>query len=162
MYILHSQEELSLFCATVHFNDNGTHKYTHYVLCSADLTHDKNAIYFYNKFIINHLKGIGLPMKHVHNWSDGPSSQFKNQYNFTNLLFHKEDYGVKADWNLFATSHGKGENDGVGGDVKNSVWRKVLQHKVVVGDLPSFVGVANEKFPNIVIHGFTNWMVLVS
>ena len=59
------------------------------------------------------------------------------------------------DWNFFATSHGKGENDGVGGDVKNSVWRNVLQQKEVVGDLTSFVLVAKAKFPSIVIEGFT-------
>ena len=119
------------------------------------MTHDKNTIYFYNKFIINHLKQTGVPITHVHYWSDGPSSQFKNQYNFTNILFHKEDYGSTADWNFFATSHGKGDNDGVGGDVKNAVWRKVLQQKEVVGDLVSFVWVAKSKFPSIVIEGFT-------
>ena len=29
--------------------------------------------------------------------------------------------------NFFATAHEKGENNGVGGDVKNVVWRKALQ-----------------------------------
>ena len=33
---------------------------------------------------------------------------------------------MPADWNFFATSHGKEENKGTGGDVKNAVWRKVL------------------------------------
>ena len=146
-----SQDELSLFCATVHFQEDSTHRFTHYVLCSDELTRDKNTIYFYNKFIINHLKQTGVPITHVHYWSDGPSSQFKNQYNFINILFHKEDYGSTADWNFFATSHGKGENHGVGGDVKNAVWRKVLQQKEVVGDLASFVRVAKSKFPCIVI-----------
>ena len=62
-------------------------------------------------------------------WSDGPSSQFKNQFNFTTLLFHEHNHQALADWNFFATSHGKGGNDGVGGDVKNAVWRKTLQMK---------------------------------
>ena len=89
-----------------------------------------------------------------HYWSDGPSTQFKNQYNFTNLLLHQGDHGMPADWNFFVTLHGKGENDGAGGDVKNAVWRKVLQNKAVVGDLESFVSIAKEKFPNFVIEGF--------
>ena len=72
-----------------------------------------------------------------HYWSDGPSTQFKNQYNFTNLLLHQGDHGMPADWNFFVTLQGKGENDGAGGDVKNAVWRKVLQNKAVVGDLES-------------------------
>ena len=39
-----------------------------------------------------------------------------------------------VDWSFFATSHGKGENDGLGGDVKNAVWRQTMQLKVVVKD----------------------------
>ena len=35
------------------------------------------------------------------------------------MLFHEKDHGVKADWNFFASSRGRGENGGVGGDVKN-------------------------------------------
>ena len=38
-------------------------------------------------------------------------------------MFHQ----AKADMNFFATAHEKGENNGVGGDVKNVVWRKALQ-----------------------------------
>ena len=149
-----SQEELSLFCATTHYLKSGKLTFQHYVLCSDDLTHNKNTIFFYNSYIINDLKSKGLAFDMVHYWSDGPSSQFKNQYNFTNLLLHEQDYGMPADWNFFATSHGKGENDGAGGDVKNAVWRKVLQNKVVVGDLETFVSVAKAKFPNFIIEGF--------
>ena len=43
-----SQDELSLFCTTVHFQEDSSHQFTHYVLCSDELTHDKNTIYFYN------------------------------------------------------------------------------------------------------------------
>ena len=90
----------------------------------------------------------------VHYWSDGPSSQFKNQYNFTNLLLHQRDHGMPADCNFFTTLHKKGENDSAGGDVKSVVWRKVLQNKTVVGDLESFVSVVKEKFYNFGIEGF--------
>ena len=34
--------------------------FNHYVLCSNDLTHDKNTIFFYNSYIINDLKFKGL------------------------------------------------------------------------------------------------------
>ena len=66
----------------------------------------------------------------VHYWSDGPFSQFKNEYNFTNLLLHERDHGMPAEWNFFTTSHKKRENDGAGGDVKNAVWRKVYRIKL--------------------------------
>ena len=42
-----SQEQLSLFCITVHFLRDGERVYQHYVLCSDDLGHDKNSVYFY-------------------------------------------------------------------------------------------------------------------
>ena len=130
-----SQEELSLFCETAHYLQDGKPVFNHCVLCSDDLTHDKNTIFFYNSYIINDLKSKGLIFDMVHYWSDGPSSQFKNQYNFPNLLLHQRDHGMPADWNFFVTLHGKGENDCAGGDVKNAVWRKFLQNKAVVGDL---------------------------
>ena len=57
--------------------------------------------------------------------------QFNNQYNICNLRFHLEDHGMVGDCNFLATAHGKGENDGAGGDVKNGVWRKVLQKKSI-------------------------------
>ena len=140
-----SQDQLSLFCATAHFLENAKRVFQHYVLCSDDVGHDKNSVYFYNKFILNDLRSRGVLIEKVHYWLDGPSSQFKNQYAFTNLRFHQSDYGITADWNFFATSHGKGENDGIGGDVKNAVWRETLQLKVVVNNLKDFVDVAKQN-----------------
>ena len=78
----------------------------------------------------------------------------KNQFTFTNLKFHKKDHGMPADWNFFTTSHCKGGNDGAGGDVKNSVWWKVLQGKSAVGDLELFFTLAKSKYPEFIIEGF--------
>ena len=59
-----------------------------------------------------------------------------------------------ADCRFFATSHGKEENDSVGGG-KNSVWWKVLQGKAVVEDLELFVTtVAKSKYPDFLIERF--------
>ena len=68
--------------------ENGEKIFQHYVLCSDDLGHDKNSIYFYDKFIIDDIISKGAKVDTVHYWSDGPWSQLKNQFNFTNLLFH--------------------------------------------------------------------------
>ena len=117
--------------------------------------YDKNSVYFYNSKILEDLKKKGVNINNVHYWSDGPSCQFKNQYNICNLRFHLEDHGMVADWNFFATAHGKGENDGAGGDVKNGVWRKVLQKKAFVSDLNDFVNVAKEKFKTFNIFDYS-------
>ena len=46
----------------------------------------------------------------------------------------------------FAPAHGKGENNGFGGDVKNGMSHKLLQMKVVLQDVEDFVEVATKKF----------------
>ena len=51
-------------------------------------------------------------------FSDGSRAQYKNCKNFTNLLMHKKDFGMKAEWHFLATSHGKNACDGVWGTIK--------------------------------------------
>ena len=50
----------------------------------------------------------------------------------------------------------KRRNDGVGGDVKNIVWCKTLQMKVLVTNLNEFVETAQKKFPSFVIVAFNS------
>ena len=45
-------------------------------------------------------------------------AQYKNKYNFANLCMHKLDFGFGAEWNFFATAHGKFPCDGIGGNIK--------------------------------------------
>ena len=35
--------------------------------------------------------------------------------------YHEDDFEVKAEWNFFATSHGKSVCDGIGGTIKRAV-----------------------------------------
>ena len=60
-------------------------------------------------------------------FSDGAAAQYKNCKNFQNLCLHKTDFDVDAEWNFFATSHGKSPCDGIGGTVKRLVARASLQ-----------------------------------
>ena len=60
-------------------------------------------------------------------FSDGAAAQYKNRKNFLNLCHHKADFGVDAEWHFFATSHGKGPCDGLGGTVKRLAARASLQ-----------------------------------
>ena len=67
------------------------------------------------------LDDIPATVKSVSIRSDGPSSQFKNHY-IAASLHALEKQGIKILWNFFATSHGKGPVDGIGGSVKRHVW----------------------------------------
>ena len=48
-----------------------------------------------------------------------------------NLLKYEKDFGDKAEWNVFSTSHGKGACNGIGGTVKRHALRSSLQNKCI-------------------------------
>ena len=61
-------------------------------------------------------------------FSDGCAGQYKHNKNVTNLLHHKEDFGLDAEWHIFAASHRKNACDGVGGTIKRLATYASLQH----------------------------------
>ena len=64
---------------------------------------------------------------------------------------HEDDHNCKADWSFFATAHGKGPIDGIGGEVKRQVWRSELQGKTVVHNAKSFADVASQLCPKVCV-----------
>jgi len=60
-------------------------------------------------------------------FSDGAPQHFKNKKNFLNLILHREDFNINTEWHFFATAHGKGPCDGLGGMVKFQARRSCLQ-----------------------------------
>ena len=66
-------------------------------------------------------------MQRIIYFTDGCAAQYKNRFNFINLTFHEEDFGIPAEWNFFATSHGKNGCDGICGTLKRSVSKASLQ-----------------------------------
>ena len=92
-----------------------------YVVTSDYLSHDKYAVYVFNKKIINILQEqMNGNLKVIDFFSDGATQHFKQKYSFlAATLFLLE--GVHVNWHFFATSHGKGAVDGVGGTVKRTV-----------------------------------------
>jgi hypothetical protein len=57
-------------------------------------------------------------LKYIYYFSDGCAGQYMNRKNFINLYHHNADFGIEAEWNFFATDHGKGPPDAVGGNSK--------------------------------------------
>jgi len=60
-------------------------------------------------------------------FSDGSAAQYKNRENFLNLCYHESDFRVLAERHFYATSHGKGPCDRIGGTVKRLAARASLQ-----------------------------------
>jgi len=63
-------------------------------------------------------------------FNDGPTSQFKQRFLFSNLHYWEQAYEISIKWNFFATSQGKGVVDGIGGTVKRMVWRNIRCEKI--------------------------------
>ena len=59
-----------------------------------------------------------MKRKKVYYFSDGARSQYKNRFNLLNVVYNEKGFGIKAEWHFFATAHGKGACDGIGGCVK--------------------------------------------
>ncbi|CAB3988658.1 Hypothetical predicted protein [Paramuricea clavata] len=75
-------------------------------------------------------------------------SQFKNRFIVAALKSLQDKHKIQITWNYFATSHGKGPVDGIGGAVKRQVWITVKTRKHIVCDAKSFV-VAAEDSSNV-------------
>ena len=59
-------------------------------------------------------------------WSDGLSSEFKNQYMRFLIQELSKKHGKPFIWKFSAISHGKGVVNGVGGKIKSIVHKKVM------------------------------------
>jgi hypothetical protein len=59
--------------------------------------------------------------------SDGAASQFKNNKNITNLLYHYQDFSLEAAWTFSSSGHGKGPCDGLGAVVKSAARKYLLK-----------------------------------
>lgn len=126
-----------------------------YAVISDENRHDKFSVLAFNRAILKLASSEGVNIDNVHFFSDGAGSQFKNRFNLSTLvepsLLHTSTKAV--DWSFFATSHGKGAVDGVGGTVKRAVWHRVLRNKVIVNSSEAFADVAKGCCPNInVLH----------
>ena len=61
---------------------------------------------------------------------------------FNFLISFQQD--VSLEWHYNQTHHGKGPMDGIGGTIKNLVYRKVLSGDVVIDTPKKFAEFANE------------------
>lgn len=91
------------------------------------LKHDVFAVATFQKQLVKFIKSK-LPAVHkIIYYSDGAGSQYKNRKNFLNVCLHEHDYGIPAEWHFFASYHGKGPCDGLGGTLKRGAARASLQ-----------------------------------
>ena len=102
-------------------------EHTSFVIISECNIHDTVAVHLFQKMLIQFLSDKLGHLKKICYFSDGCAAQYKNRKNFINLCLHEDDFNVPAEWHFFATSHGKGPSDGIGGTIKRLAARASLQ-----------------------------------
>lgn len=114
--------QVSLFTA-VAYSEGFTQSY---LIISDEKDHTKYAVWLFQKNILDDLKRQRPKTTEVHIFSDGCAQQFKNVYTLSSLTHSKHDHDLEIEHHFFATSHGKGPHDGVGGTFKRKVREIVL------------------------------------
>lgn len=80
-------------------------------------------------------------------WSDGMGAQFRSRFVFKILSEYRPD--LDLEWHFNEAHHGKGPMDGIGGTIKNVVYRKVKTNKVIVNSAKEFQEAASKFVPSI-------------
>lgn len=121
-----SQVQLTLHTGCYYVQ--GKTKPTLFCGVSESLRHDPSSVWAFLHPVLTEIKTEHPSIQRIHFFSDGPTSQYKQKQNF--YLFatelHRKGFEFGT-WNFFAASHGKGVPDSVGGIVKRTADRGVLQ-----------------------------------
>lgn len=126
---------------SVHYNNNQAtvHPFAAYtfkngriaplncVVVSDVLEHSTAVFHAFQNEFIAFLKQEIPDLSKIIYFSDGAGSQYKNRFNLANLFHHRDDFGISAEWHFFATAHGKGPSDGLGGTLKRLASKASLQ-----------------------------------
>lgn len=111
----------------IYFNGSTQIEHLSFIIISEDLRHDSVSVNLFIEKMINFLRvDKHKEVKKIYFMSDGAASQYKNRKNFSSLCQFKSMYGIDAEWHFFATSHGKGPCDAIGGTIKRMATRASL------------------------------------
>ena len=69
------------------------------------------------------------------------------------------EHNLTITWNFFATSHGKGVVDGIGGTAKRAVWRHIQSEKAHVTSAKEYAEVAQQRCPSIHVNYIANYVI---
>lgn len=111
----------------IYYRDDLLFKLFSFIVISDELRHDSVAVnLFISKMIAFLTNSQNRTVKKIYFMSDGAASQYKNRKKFASLCQYKTRYGIEVEWHFFATSHGKGPCDAIGGTIKRMATRASL------------------------------------
>lgn len=97
------------------------------IVIAESLKHDFAAVKLFQNKLLQYLKSTFSVIKKIYFFSDGAGGQYKNRFNFHNLCEMKYSENIDVEWHFFATSHGKGPCDAIGGTLKRLATKASLQ-----------------------------------
>lgn len=134
-----NQGQVTLYTSVSWFRD----EIISHVVVSDYMHHNKTSAVIFTGEV---LAKLPHDVTEVKIWTNGPASQFKNKYVMTAMkeLSHN-CRDVKLIWNFFATSHGKGPVDGVGGTLKRIAANKVRSRQCIINGMTDFVAAVKDS-----------------
>ena len=113
--------------------------------------HNKYSVAAFNWKILTEAKKCMPGLKTLHVFSDRAAGQLKDRFTLSFLTEPDllNDSIKNMDWSFFATAHGKGPIDGIGGTVKRVVWRRILREQAVINSAKEFAEIASTACPCI-------------
>lgn len=126
------------------------------VYVTDDTSHSKYCVLVFLNEIISCMK-MQLPdLKSIKIFSDGCAAQFKNRWILSLMSTGQYLFDVNLSWNFFASGHGKGAVDGIGGTVKRAVHQRIMSGNVRVYSAAEFSSCVNNS-----VNGITSYHVTV-
>ena len=132
-YFGHTQ--FSIFTAAAYIRYQGELVKESVVIVSEAKDHSRIAAHTCIQRVVDELISIHVhlqefPSVDLHIWSDGCSAQFRSKFVFCLTSVFPERFNVTRYYN--ERHHGKGPMDGIGGCVKNVVYRAVMAGREVI------------------------------
>lgn len=112
-------------------DDNNELQFTSLVAIAEFSKHNHTSVRLFLDSSIQFIKQRLPNITKIIFFSDGAGGQYKNRMTFYNICQMKSEYKMDAEWNFFATCHGKGPCDALGGVLKRNAAKASLQNKTI-------------------------------
>ena len=133
----------TLFTACIYYKEDGRlNKMSVTVTTEASDKSRSTSIGCINEVIEYAVNEIDVPITKLFIASDGCSAQFRSKFVFRLLLDMQPDLDIE--WHYNEAHHGKGPMDGIGGTIKNVVYRRVMAGDLVINTPEEFATKADE------------------
>ena len=152
-----NNDQCTVFPVIYYYKENSVLKHKSAIFLSSSLKHDTSAVYTIQKQLIPEIRVTVKNVKKFIYMTDGAKQHFKNRFQIANLLNHKEDFEVDAEWHYCVTAHGKSGYDGLGAIFKREAYQISLLRKPTSAILTpeALFDWARSHFKNIKIFYFS-------